>query len=610
MSVSLRIISLLVGVATVALWATTLPRADTAPRVGRPAPAPALAPVYRSPNQVCLSPDGLRACVINQSANSVSVLDLLTRKVVAEIPVGLSPSHAIFSADGNSLFVSCLHQGSIEVVDVGQRRVVRSIQAGDEPYGLALSTDGRTLYVANSVSESVSVIDAASGRTRAEIPVGRSPRFLAATPDGSRLVVANGLSRSASIIDLAAGRVVETRDLGRASILRQVACSADGRWAFIAGLVSHDETPPLQLERGWINSNGFMVLDLTRPGHRVTLLLDRLLAGASNPWGVALSSDQQRLYVSLTGVHEVAVVDLPAALRLVSETTPEQVKPLEENVEILEQRNIARRVPAGGLGPRGLALNEARGELLVANFFSDSVSVLDAATGELRATIPLGPPQELTAWRQGELLFNDARITYQGWFTCASCHQEDATIDGLNWDLANDGLGNPKNVKSLFDARDTAPAMWSGVRDDMRACVTAGERFQGFLPDPEKHQALMTYLGNLKRAPNPFRRRNVESARRGEHLFARVGCDLCHPPPLFTDLKMHDLGFGTPTDYRSRFDTPSLRECYRTAPYLHDGRAGTLGDIFVKHNPDNLHGRTQGLSAQELDDLVNYLRTL
>jgi YVTN family beta-propeller protein len=366
----------------------------------------------------------------------------------------------------------------------------------------------------------------------------------------------------------------------------------------------------LQMDRGWINSNGFSVLDLQEPGHYVTLLLDRLLRGAANPWGMVLSADGGRLYVSLSGAHEVAIVDVPKALRLVAETTPDQVTPLTKNVEIVEQRGIARRVESGGLGPRGLVLSEATGELLVANYFSDDVAILDAKTGAVRAVVPLGPVQEMTLWRKGELLFNDARLCYQGWYSCASCHQEDATVDGLNWDLSNDGLGNPKNAKSLHDIYDSPPGMWSGVRQDMDAAVRAGQRFLGSIPDPENHRALMAFLGNPRRAPNPYRTRDPAAVERGRKIFARARCVACHPAPVYTDLKQYDVGLAGPTDLRSRFDTPSLRECYRTAPYLHDGRARSLREIFTDHNPQDLHGRTNGLSVDDLEDLLEFLRSL
>lgn len=567
-------------------------------------------PVYRSPIHIALSADGLRAFVVNHTSDSVSLIDVPARRTIDEFPVGSSPTHAALSSDGRSLYLTSRFPSAIEIVDLDTRRTVRTLSTAYEPYGVVVSADGRKLYVANSQSDTVSALALASGDPLWRVPVGREPRYLAETPDGTQLIVANGLSRSVSIVEAATGRLIETRPLGRASILRQAAVSRDGAWAFVAHVISHDEQMPLQLERGWIHSNGFSVLDLRRPGHYATLLLDRILTGAANPWGIALSSDGRSLYVSLAGVHEIAIVDVEKALQLVRETKPEEIEALAQNVEIVENRSIARRVAAGGLGPRGLALSEATGELLVANYFSDTVSVLDARTGKLRAVIPLAASQEITLERRGEMLFNDARLCFQQWFSCASCHQEDATMDGLNWDLPNDGLGNPKNVKSLHDAVDTPPEMWAGVREDMDAAVAAGERFLGFLPEPENHRALMAFVGASRRAPNPHGDENPDAIVRGEQVFHKARCPMCHPAPKFTDQKMHDLGLSGRTDFGSRFDTPSLRECYRTAPYLHDGRAATLAEIFTAHNPDNLHGLTGNLTKQEIDDLVAYLRSL
>ena len=573
---------------------------------GRPA-----TPVYRSPQFIALSPDGQTAAVVNYTANLVSLFDVRARRIVAEISVGERPSQARFSPDGLQLFVSCTWAGRIDVVDLAQGRVVRSLTAGHEPSGLAVSADGARLFVTNVIPGSVSVLDVASGRTLTETPVGSQPRFAALTSDGARLVVSNGLSPWVSMLDAQDGRETGRYDLGRASMLREIVCSADGRWAFVTNLVSHNEVPTVQMERGWINSNGFTVLDLAEPGRRVTLLLDQLLSGATNPAGLAVSADARRLYVTLAGIHEVAIVDLPAALALVEETrTPRAIQLLEEDVEILHARKIARRLPTGGLGPRSLALSEATGELLVANYFSDTITVLDAETGELRATIPLGPVQEMTEWRKGELMANDGRITYQNWISCTSCHQEDTSSDGLNWDLANDGLGNAKNNKSLQDTHFSPPAMWSGVRADLPDGVGAGQRFQGFVPSDHIKGPIIEYLSHPDRAPSPYRHTDPVILERGRKLFVAAGCDICHPPPFYTDLKFHDLGFGTPNDFRNRFDTPSLKSTYRTAPYLHDGRAADLRTLFTEHNPRDLHGRTKGFTPAELDDLIAYLRTL
>jgi YVTN family beta-propeller protein len=582
------------------------PKPAFPPETGRPA-----APTYRSPLHLVLSVDGQRAFVANYTAALVSEIDVRARRVVREIAVCERPSQVRLAPDERSLFVSCTWGQRVDVVDLAAGTVARSLKAGLEPCGLAVAADGARLFVTNVVSGSVSVLDVTTGVTLSEVTVGTQPRFAALTPDGARLLVSNGLSPWVSVLDAREGREVGRYDLGRASMLREIVTSRDGRWAFVANLVSHNEVPTVQMERGWINSNGFTVLDLARPGRRVTLLLDQLLAGATNPTAMAVSSDARRLYVGLAGIHQVAIVDLPAALAVADKaTTPGEIQRLEEDVEILHRQGIARRLPSGGLGPRSLALDEATGELLVANYFTDDVTVLDAATGELRATIPLGPRQEMSTWRKGELMANDGRITYQGWISCTSCHQEDTSSDGLNWDLANDGLGNAKNNKSLQDTHDTPPAMWSGVRLDLLDGVGAGERFQGFVPMAEVQGPITEYLSHPDRAPNPYRGLDPDAEARGEVLFRVAGCDLCHPAPTFADGKFHDLGFGTSNDFRNRFDTPSLRSTYRTGPYLHDGRVPTLRALFTDHNPDDLHGRTRGFTDAELDDLVAYVRSL
>jgi YVTN family beta-propeller protein len=270
---------------------------------------------YRSPLQISLSPDGRYAYVVNHTADSIAVLDVVARKVIDEIPVGSRPAHAAVSPDGQSLYVTSLYGGRVEVLDLEDRRITRTFSTGHEPYGITISPDGERLYVANAVSNSVSIIDVRTGETISETNSGSNPRFVARTPDGSRLAVSNGLLRNVTIIDAATGRVEETRDLGKAAVLREIAITPDGKWAFVVHLVSHEVLIPSQLERGRIHSNGFSVLALDRPGHRVTLLLDQLLVGAANPWGLALSADSRRLYVSLAGVHEVAVVDVEKALQ-------------------------------------------------------------------------------------------------------------------------------------------------------------------------------------------------------------------------------------------------------------------------------------------------------
>ena len=58
------------------------------------------------------------------------------------------------------------------------------------------------------------------------------------------------------------------------------------------------------------------------------------------------------------------------------------------------------------------------------------------------------------------------------------------------------------------------------------------------------------------------------------------------------------------------FDTPTLLGVYRTAPYLHHGKAETLREVLVEQNRGDRHGRTSHLGPAELDDLVEFLKSL
>ncbi len=189
-------------------------------------------------------------------------------------------------------------------------------------------------------------------------------------------------------------------------------------------------------------------------------------------------------------------------------------------------------------------------------------------------------------------------------------------MDGLDWDLLNDGIGNPKNTKSLLLAHATPPAMSTGVRITTEEAVRAGIQHILFAsPSEEYARPLDEWLKSLKPMPSPhlINGRYSPAARRGEKIFrsARTGCANCHPPGLFTNLKSYDVGTTGPRDQGVRqFDTPTLIELWRTAPYLHDGSAATLLDVLTTSNPEDRHGCVSHLSPKDLDDLVEYLLSL
>jgi cytochrome c peroxidase len=209
------------------------------------------------------------------------------------------------------------------------------------------------------------------------------------------------------------------------------------------------------------------------------------------------------------------------------------------------------------------------------------------------------------------MLFNDATVSYQQWQSCASCHPDGRT-DALNWDLPNDGLGNPKKTRNMVLAHQTPPAMSLGVRATAEIAVRSGLKTTMFSEAPEEDAAAIDeYLKTLEPVPSPHL---VDgdlnaSAKRGLRLFGdrRLGCIICHPPPLFTDLRSHDVGTQNSEELESSFDTPTLIEVWRTAPYLHDGRHVTIKEMLLK---EKRHGNVSRLGPREIDDLAEFVLSL
>jgi cytochrome c peroxidase len=320
---------------------------------------------------------------------------------------------------------------------------------------------------------------------------------------------------------------------------------------------------------------------------------------------------------------------------------------LAEGLPFLVGARRRVKLPEGDLGPRAVAV--VGHMAYTANYFSDTLTAIDLSNTNSRpesiplsASGPRNPRSEADLARKGEFYFHDATICFQGWQSCASCHPGEARADGLNWDLLNDGIGNPKNTKSLLLAFQTPPAMWLGVRETAETAVRSGIKHILFTEQPEGVAAAIDeYLKSLKPVPSPFLVQSPETqvqspkskaqirqstgqsqntaggwklsaaAERGKALFQRARCTECHPPPLFTDLHAYDVGtrraLDRPTD---KFDTPTLVELWRTAPYLHDGSAATVREVVTTRNHHDRHGKTSDLTSQEIDDLCAYLLSL
>jgi YVTN family beta-propeller protein len=596
---------------------------------------------YLSPTALAAAPDGKTIYVACASGQQVAVFDVAAGKVLRRVSLPNPPTGLVLSKDGARLYVTCATPASqVCVVDPAAGKVAETLPAGHTAGGPALSPDGQTLFVCNRYHNDVSVIDLGAKKEVRRIPVQREPTAAAVTADGNYLLVANLIHNGradadyvaavVSVIDVAAGKVTKELQLPNGSgSLMDIRVSPDGKYAVVTHILARFHLPTTQLERGWMNTNAKTLIDLARMEIINTVLLDNVDSGAANPWGIAWSADSKTICVAIAGTHELSITDFPALLAKLAKLPAklEEGKTYDYNAASRVQADVPNdlsflvgvrrrlRLPETERGPRSVVLigNKA----YVANYFSDTLCAVDYTSQYPKwESFPLGPKTEMNAVRKGQMYFHDAGICFQGWQSCASCHPGEARVDALNWDLLNDGIGNPKNNKSLLLVHSTPPAMSMGVREDGKSAVRAGIRHILFTVQPEEvPQAMDEYLMALKAVPSPrlLNGQFSEAARRGEQIFKdkKVGCAVCHPPGLFTDLKTYDVGtrgkYDKPAD---KFDTPTLVEIWRTAPYLHDGSAVSMTEVLTTKNPRDQHGRTSHLTKEQIADLAEYLLSL
>ncbi len=604
----------------------------------------AAGPVYRSPLAVVVSPDGKLLYTSDKTAKSVNVIDLESGRPIRELPVPGEPHGLALSADGKTLYVAERKAHAVAVIDTAAGALAKRIPVGFWPVTVALAEKSNRLYTCNRGDHTVSMVDLAAGKELKRVRAGREPDALALTPDQTRLIVANMLPEGAgtdptiaaevTILDAASLEPKARLKLPPGStVATGAATSPDGRWAYVVHALGRFNLPISQLDRGWVHTYALTVLDLSAGKIAVTLLLDDLSAGAADPWAVVVSPDGKRLWVSHSGVHEVSTVEIGRIHELLDGKVPPDLARLKDGmrdniwVRIGKDRTAIaqlandltalyiagtiRRTPSGGKGPRGIALSPDGRRLYAANYFSGTIGVLDATAGKPLETIPIGPQPPADAARRGELYFHDATRCFQRWHSCASCHP-DGRVDGLPWDFLRDDVGNVKDVISLVYMQHTSPHNRRATRPDPRECMRTGVTGSHLtVPEPADVDDLLAYVETLQPEQNPLAPQLAAAAVRGKTLFeGKAGCAGCHPAPYYTDQKMHNVGILTPLEPDGRYDTPSLVEVYRTAPYFHDGRSATLKDALTKDDPGGKHGDAKSLTPQELDDLIAYLLSL
>jgi cytochrome c peroxidase len=317
--------------------------------------------------------------------------------------------------------------------------------------------------------------------------------------------------------------------------------------------------------------------------------------------------------------------------------------------------------------------------VLSSSYFISCKKYDTGPTTTLQQIIPPGFPQPVykfadnplteEGFELGRKLFYDGRLSLDGNFPCASCHQQSGIFGTFEHDRSH-GYGGShtlRNAPALFNLAWQKELHWDGafktLTDEANQPITTHSEMAGnFLEIINKlrkdeeykkmfakafgspaitgsaiTKALAQFTGSIVSYNSRYDRMLNGQAtfsneeQHGYQLF-QSKCISCHPPPMFTDYSYHNTGlpidsflfdFGRmrithKSEDSLKFKTPSLRNVEMTSNYVHDGRFNTMYQVLnhyisgIQNSPtlDPLLVNKIPMTISERNDIVSFLRTL
>lgn len=555
-----------------------------------------------------LSADGTLLVCSNRDSGTVTIVDLQERKKLHEVAVGLHPEGVTFIGNSSEIAVAVYGDDVVRFLDARTGKITGQVDVFDEPYAVVSNAEGTRLWCTLEYPGQVLELDPGKRSIVRTCDVGSFPRGLALA--GGKLLAVEYYTGIVRGIDLGSFAVTEDW-IGspQDSLARQVLVHPKRPKAY----VPHQRSLTTVAHGAGSIFPYVSVIDTdAKEGKRRKRVQMDALRGVyvvANPWEVAMSPDGTRLYVVFSGTDDMYVCNV-----------------IDDDYRELEYRALLRT----GSNPRAVRSSADGKQFFVYNALDFTVDAFDAVKLEKAWTV------EVTEWPHspehllGKKLFYTANapMTSQRWIACSSCHP-DGDSDGRTWQQP-EGL---RNTQAMFGLKETHPIHWSADRDEVqdfeitiRSPLMGGRGLikgavNAALGEPNSGRsreldALAAYTNSHTFTLSPYAKQGLsESARRGKDLFfsETTKCASCHSGPYYTDRKMHNVDTikEDPTEkFGPEFDTPTLLGVYRTAPYLHHGLAPTLESVLTDFNKSDKHGVTGGLTKQQIQDLVEFLKML
>ena len=269
----------------------------------------------------------------------------------------------------------------------------------------------------------------------------------------------------------------------------------------------------------------------------------------------------------------------------------------------------------------------------------------------------------------GRKLFYDGRLSADGNFPCASCHEQRAAFGTFEHDRSH-GYNNShtlRNAPPLFNLAWQKEFHWDGeyksllteAHQPLSSSTEMGGDIAGTIARLEKDddikkmfketfgsswitedriiKALSQFTGNIISANSKYDRvkkgeANFTAQEESGYQVYKTKCSTCHPEPMFTDYSYRNIGLpidpflndpgraGTTgnNDDKLKFRVPTLRNVILTSNYMHDGRFGTVTQCINHYRTgvqqtattDPLVANGINMTSTEASDISAFLKTL
>lgn len=599
-----------------------------------------------SNSTVSLDEDKNRFYVVNPDNNSLSAINLKTGSLIYEKETGKNPTSIIRFK--NELWVSCTKEDVINIFDAETGKIINTISLdyASSPQGIVVNIDKEKIYVALSSSGILQEIDANTHQLKRKIKLEKSLRHLTFIPKTNTIVAPQFIADSQKggkvfWVDEKNWKISKTERLAP-TLVEDGLSNGRGYPNYLGAIAVNPEQSEL-----WITAKkDNLFRGLKRDGK--PLIFDHTVRSIATNFNINQQKENQNRRLDFDNSDFTSAVTYNAFGNLLYVTTWGS-----QTITAIDAYNPKNQSTFNtyGDGPMSIIGNEKGNRLYVHNQLSRSISVFESKTdGELK---------HLTKWNtitqekmdyevlDGKKIFNKTNISNlsrEGYMSCASCHM-DGSQDGRIWDLSSlgEGLRNTIDLRGK-EGMKHGTLHWSANFDEIQDFddqIVSLNEGTGFLFDAIKkpHRRffpskaglnngldnLAKYVTSLSDYPKSIYKnaqgKMTNEAVNGRNHFIKMECYSCHSGNTFTDSgfgKLHNVGTLSENSGKRLtkellgIDTPTLIAISNNAPYLHDGSASTLEDVFKAGKGDEakVHQKVNTLQEKEFNELLAYIKQL